>query len=84
MTEKDLARHICNVVASTIVDENGGTTLGGITLSEKYRDRLYKAGGFNPTEVDKCAQALRHWVESVGYDKNGKFTIILSNTKMNC
>ena len=40
--EKRLAVSICNMYAKQIVDENGGVTMGGITLGEKYAERRYK------------------------------------------
>ncbi len=84
MEERQLAENICRVAARNIVDDNGGTTMGGIELSEKYAERLYKAGGYDPIEVSNLSQALRHWVDAVGYDKDGKFQIVISNHIQNC
>ncbi len=84
MTERDLAMNICNVHARTIVDDNGGVTLGGNTLAEKYAEVYNKAGGYNPQEIESNTQALRHWVESAGYNADGKFEVKISNHIINC
>ena len=84
MTERELAENICKVAARNIVDDNGGSTMGGIELGERYASRLYKAGGFNVMEVEEYQQALRHWVEAVGYNDKGEFEIVLSSHIINC
>lgn len=70
MTERELAENICRVHARTLVDEAGGITLGGDWLAERHY-ALWK-------DFDS-AQALRHWVEAAGYDKEGNFKYIISN-----
>lgn len=84
MTERELASNICKVSAQNIVDLSGELTLGGIELSSRYAERLYKAGGFDILEISQYSQALRHWVEAVGYNANGEFEIVLSNHIINC
>ena len=80
MTERMMAYHICKVYARDIVDECGGHTMSGVELSEKYTERLYKAGGYNPMEIFDYSQALRHWVDAVGYNKSGNFEICISDS----
>jgi hypothetical protein len=84
MTEKELAENICRVHAQDIVDAEGGVTLGGITLGEKYAERLYRAGGYDPVEVSKYEMALRHWVDAAGYGKDGKFVCVMATSIRNC
>ena len=83
ITERDYAKSICEVVAKEIVDENGGITMGGIELSERYAERLYKVGT-SVEEVYRKQQALRHWVDCVGYNSDEEFVIVLSDTIRNC
>ena len=82
--EKRLAVSICNMYAKQIVDENGGVTMGGITLGEKYAERRYKKGDNDILDISKCQMALRHWVCSVGYEKEDVFHIIISHHILNC
>ena len=82
--ERDLAERICKVSAQNIVDQNGGVSMGGITLSEKYAERRYKAGDTDMNDIWECQQALRHWVDAVGYNSDGKFEIVMSNYIQNC
>lgn len=84
ITERDYAKRICEVAAQEIVDENGGITMGGIELGEQYANKLYKIGKHSVQDIYKYQQALRHWVDCVGYDSNGEFVIVLSNTIKNC
>lgn len=84
MTERELANNICACHAKTLVDEAGGITLGGYGLSEQYANKLYRAGGFDPQMVYECATALKHWVSSAGYDREGNFKYIISNHILNC
>lgn len=78
MTERELAENICRCHARTIVDEAGGITLGGAALADRYAAMWH---GFKTTD---CEQALRHWVEAAGYDKEGNFKYIISNHILNC
>ena len=84
MTERELAENICKVCAQAIVDENGGITMGGISFSEKYAERRYKAGVKDMNDVWECQQALRHWVDAVGYRKDGSFEVVMSKHLQNC
>lgn len=84
MTERQLAENICKVAARNLVDDNGGVSMGGISLAEAYAQRHYKAGGYDPKDVDECAAALRHWVEAAGYDENGNFQYIITKAIQNC
>lgn len=78
MTERELAENICRCHARTLVDEAGGITLGGIALADRYAAMWH---GFNTAD---CEQALRHWVEAAGYDREGNFKYIISDTIQNC
>lgn len=78
MTERELAENICRCHARTIVDEAGGITLGGADLAERYAAMWH---GFDTADFE---QALRHWVEAAGYDREGKFKYIISNHILNC
>ena len=73
--EIKLAESICRCHAQTLVDENGGITIGGATLAELH---------FKKWQDGTSAQALRHWVESAGYNERGNFEFVLSNNIMNC
>ena len=84
MTEKELAYNICRVMAQSIVDENGGITMGGISFGEAYAQRRHKAGDSDVMDISECQMALRHWVNAVGYGKDGKFQVIMSNYIQNC
>lgn len=84
MTERDLAQNICRVMAQSIVDDNGGISMGGISLGEAYAQRRYKSGDTDVMDIAECQQALCHWVEAVGYNSDGKFEIIISNHIQNC
>lgn len=77
MNERELAENICKCHARTIVDMCGGTTIGGITMAERYREMWHN---FDTWEAE---QALRHWVDAAGYTKNGKFYYQLSNHILN-
>ena len=78
MTERELAENICRCHAKTIVDEAGGITLGGIAFADRYAAMWH---GFN---TEDCEQALRHLVEAAGYDREGNFKYIISDTIQNC
>ena len=78
MTEKELAENICRCHARMLVDNAGGITLGGDGLAEEYAKIWHGFNTFN------CEQALRHWVESAGYDGEGNFKYIISNHILNC
>ena len=84
MTERELAERICEKYAKKIVDANDGFSLGGISLGEEYEKIMYCEGGHDVMEVLRCEMALRHWVSAVGYGKDGKFQIIMSNYIQNC
>ena len=84
MTERELAYNICRVSAQNIVDANGGISMGGITLGEKYAERRYRAGDSDVMDISECQMALRHWVSAVGYDNDGKFEIEMSDYIQNC
>lgn len=79
MTERELARNICECHARTIVDHAGGVTLGGNALAEGYAAMWH--GSVNTYE---CEQALRHWVVAAGYAKSGNFLYVLSKHLINC
>ncbi len=82
MTEKQLAENIMKVHGQTLVDNNGGVTIGGADLAEKYFDFFSPMG--NTMEIYECATALRHWVASAGYDMNGKFKFTMADYIQNC
>ena len=84
MTERQLAENICRVHARSVVDSLGGITIGGASLGEAYAAQLNKAGGYDLKEVTEIETALRHWVSSAGYDKNGKFHCVFASTIQNC
>lgn len=77
MIEKRLAENISRVHAKDLVDTYyGGVTIGGSQLSEAYLKRFSKVDFADAWE---CGMALRHWIESAGYDSNGKFQIVVSD-----
>lgn len=82
MTERELASNIMRVHGRTLAEKCGGSA-GGITISEKYAELLYKAGGYSVEEIGECAMALRHWVE-VAAIENGKYICRISNYIQNC
>lgn len=78
MTERELAYSLAtSALARKIVNEMGGVTLGGITLSEKYAEHMYGSCPNSIQEIDRGAMAIRHWVWSVGYDKNMRYTVTM-------
>lgn len=77
-SERLMAENICMCHAQTIVDNAGGITLGGVALAERYAAMWHNMNTYS------CEVALRHWVESAGYDKEGKFKYIISNHIINC
>ena len=85
MTEKELAQHIANSsVARRIVDEMGGITIDGATLSEKYAEKMYSSCPNDILEIDKKIMAIRHWVTCVGYGDNGELEVVMSGYIRNC
>ena len=84
MTERDLAEKVCNECAKAIVDEQGGISMGGISLAEAYAKREYRKGSYDVMQIGLVSQALRHWVSAVGYADNGEFQIVMSNYIQNC
>lgn len=84
MTERDLAEKICNECAKRIVDEQGGYTLGGISLGEEYVKHYYEEGGHDVIEVSRREMALRHWVLAVGYNNDGTFAVVMADSIQNC
>lgn len=82
MTERQLADNICRVHAKMLVDDNGGITVGGDGLAELYMNAFGVMTG--SLQVYAYADAIRHWVESAGYDDDGKFKYIISNYIQNC
>lgn len=84
MNERDLAEKVCNECAQAIVDEQGGISMGGISLGQEYAQREYRKDNCDPVKIWKVEQALRHWVWAVGYADNGEFQIIMSNYIQNC
>lgn len=76
--ERELAENICRCHARTIVDEAGGITLGGVGMAEGF------AAMWHNVNTTECELALRHWVESAGYDSEGNFKYIISNHILNC
>lgn len=84
MTEKELAYNICRVSAQSIVDANGGVSMGGILLSDAYAQRRYNAGDNDVMDISECQMALCHWVSAVGYNNDNKFEIVMSNYIQNC
>ena len=43
-----------------------------------------KKGDNDVLDISKCQMALRHWVYSVGYEKEDVFHIIISHSILNC
>jgi len=82
MTEREIAENICRAMARNLVDENGGFSMGGTTLAEKYSERQFKAG-YDIQMIAKHANALRHWVVAAGYDLDNSFRVVLSNNILN-
>lgn len=83
LTERELAEWLMSDRGQTYVDSMNGETLGGITLSELHMQHCFKMGK-SVLATDVECQAIRHWVLSAGYGKDGKFIYILSNTIQNC
>lgn len=85
MTEKELAWHLANSsVVRRIVDEMGGITIDGATLSEKYAEKMYNSCPNNVLEIDEKIMAIRHWVTCVGYENNGELKVVISGYIRNC
>lgn len=85
MTEKELAERLANSkIAQDIVDEMGGITISGATLSEKYAERMYASCPNDILDIDKRIMAIRHWVVCVGYGKDDKFKVVISGYIRNC
>ena len=83
LTERELAEWLMADRGQTYVDSMNGETLGGITLSELHMQYCLKMG--RPiTDIDVESMAIRHWVSSAGYDSDGKFTCVLSDSIQNC
>lgn len=83
LAERELAEWLMADKGQTYVDSMNGETLGGMTLSELHMQHCLKMG--RPiTDIDVESMAIRHWVSSAGYDKDGKFVYVLSNTIQNC
>lgn len=85
MMEKELAYHIANSgIVQKIVDDMGGVTLGGVTISERYLEMMYKSCPNQVIEISKNANALRHWVLYAGYNPTlGVFEVCISNSIQN-
>ena len=76
---KQLAENICKVHGKDLVDENGGATISGVTLSELY-SKKWSSTGYNVREE---AESIRHWVLAAGYDRKGEFKYIISKYILN-
>lgn len=83
LTERELAEWLMSDRGQTYIDCMNGETLGGITLSELHMQHCFKMGK-SVLATDVECQAIRHWVSSAGYSKDGKFIYVLSNTIQNC
>ena len=79
MSERELAENTAKAWARLIVDEAGGATLGGKELGEKYFGKMIAAQGYNHRNLYRICDALTHWVDCAGYDKQGNFKIVLSS-----
>ena len=83
LTERKLAEWLMADRGQTYVDSMNGETLGGMALSELHMQHCLKMG--RPIAgIDVESMAIRHWVSSAGYGKDGKFIYVLFNTIQNC
>lgn len=83
LTERELAEWLMSDRGQTYIDCMNGETLGGITLSELHMQHCFKMGK-SVLATDVECQAIRRWVSSAGYGKDGRFIYVLSNTIQNC
>lgn len=83
LTERELAEWLMSDRGQTYIDSMNGETLGGITLSELHMQHCFKMGK-SVLATDVECQAIRHWVSSAGYDSDGKFIYMLSDSIQNC
>lgn len=83
MTEKDLAEWLMADRGQIYVDKAGGGTMGAFQLAYFHQEHCFKMGK-SVLAADVECQAIRHWVLSVGYGKDGKFIYVLSNLIQNC
>ena len=84
MEEKRIAYRIARTIAHYFVNANGGITIDGATLCDMYADYLYRKGCDDVMRIEKLTLPLRHWVSAVGYDKDGEFQIVMSDSIQNC
>lgn len=83
LTERELAEWLMSDRGQTYVDSMNGETLGGITLSELHMQHCFNIGK-STMATDVESMAIRHWVSSAGYDSDGKFVYVLSDSIQNC
>lgn len=81
--EKRLAEAVARTLGNVLVSESD-PTLSGDQLAQRYENMYYSAGGYNLQDIYNTAMALRHWVSAAGYDRNGKFKVVMNPTIANC
>lgn len=82
---KELAIRISrSFIIREIVDEMGGITLGGVTIGDKYFEKMICKRPQSFHAIVKESNSLRHWLQAAGYDEKGTFKIVIANTIQNC
>lgn len=77
MDERQIAYNAMRCHARTIVDKEGMGTLGRYELANGFASLWH--GRF---DVRKVMDAIINWVVCAGYDENGEFKVIMSDSKM--
>ena len=83
MTEKDLAEWLMADRGQVYVDKFNGDTIGAYQLADLHQEHCFEMGK-SVLATDVECQAIRHWVLSAGYGKDGKFIYVISNIIQNC